>query len=88
MVSESYWNRLTEAEKVEYQRLSKRFVRAVLKSDTRDGDDFINTYRVHSKDGVYFLAKEGSSSAFAGIRSTSKAVIETLQADAAQNYGR
>ena len=88
MVSESYWNRLTEGEKDEYNKLSERFVRAVLKSGTLDGYDFASTYLVQSKDGVFFLAKEDSSNAFAGITSTSKAVIETLQADAGQNYGR
>lgn len=88
MVSESYWNRLTEDEKKEYQKHSSRFISAVKKSDAFDGYDFSTKYLVQSENGVYFLAKKGSSDAFAGITSTSKRVIETLQADAGQNYGR
>lgn len=88
MVSVSYWERLTDEEKSEYKKHSAKFVRAVQKSDANDGYDFTLMYPVQSKDGVYFMAKEGSSEPFAGITSSSKKVIETLQADAGQNYGR
>jgi hypothetical protein len=45
-------------------------------------------YPIQSKGGVFFMAKEDSAEPFAGITSVSKKVIETLQADAGQNYGR
>ncbi len=88
MVSVSYWERLSAEEKSEYQKYSSNFIRAVQKSDARDGYDFTLLYPVQSKNGLYFMAKEGSSEPFAGITSSSKRLIETLQADAGQNYGR
>lgn len=88
MVSVTYWERLSEDGKTEYKRYSGKFLRAVQKSDARDGYDFTLMYPIQSKDGVYFMAKEGSSDPFAGITSTSKKIIETLQADAGQSYGR
>jgi len=88
MVADSYWNRLTDAEKREYQKYSDHFIREVLKSDAVDGYDFTIKYLVQSRHGVYFMAKEGSTTPFAGVTSTSRRVIETLQADAGQNYGR
>lgn len=88
MVSVSYWDRLSEEEKAEYKLYSSKFVKAVQKSDARDGYEFTLMYPIQSKDGVFFMAKEGATEPFAGITSSSKKVIETLQADAGQNYGR
>ncbi len=88
MVSTSYWNRFSEEEKAEYKEFSARFIKAVMNSDARDGFDFCEKYKVKSKNGLYFLSKEDSEIIFADITSKSRLVIETLQADAGQNYGR
>ena len=88
MVSVSYWDRLSEEEKAEYKLHSSKFVKAVQKSDARDGYEFTLMYPIQSKGGVFFMAKEDSAEPFAGITSVSKKVIETLQADAGKNYGR
>lgn len=88
MVSTAYWNKLSEDEKTEYKALSSDFINAVKNSDANDGYEFALMYPVQSKDDVYFMAKEGNDEPFAGITSNSKKVIETLYADASQNYGR
>ncbi len=88
MVSTSYWNRLTEEEKTEYKEYSSRFIKALMNSDARDGFDFCEKYQVKSNDGFYFLSKKDSDVVFADITSKSRLVIETLQADAVQNYDR
>lgn len=88
MVSTSFWNRLSEEEKSEYRGLSSRFIKAVMKSDAKDGFEFCEMYKIKSENGLYFLSKENSNEIFADITSKSRLVIETLQADAGQNYGR
>ena len=88
MVSVSYWQKLTAEEQDEFKKVSSKFIQAVQSSDAYDGYDFFNKYHVQTRNGVYFLAKEGSDEPFAGIVSQSKRLIETLQADAGQNYGR
>ncbi|CAA0097169.1 Uncharacterised protein [BD1-7 clade bacterium] len=88
MVSVENWIRLSDEEKKEYQTLSSGFIEAVQMSGARDGYDFGLMYRIHFKDGVFFLARECSGEPFAGITSCSKKVIETLHNDVVQNYGR
>lgn len=88
MVSISYWERLNALEKDEYKKYSSLFIKTVQNSGTRDGFEFTSLYVIKSQDNIYFLAKEGSCEPFAGITSNSKKVIETLYADAGQNYGR
>ena len=88
MVSISYWEKLTDEEKSEYRKHSSKFIHAVQASEARDGFEFTSMYMMRSKSGTYFMAKVDSDEPFAEIVSKSKRVIETLLADAGQNYGR
>lgn len=88
MVSINYWNKLSEEEKIEFKTYSSQYIRAVNESEARDGYEFLLLYSVQSKNGFYFIAKENTDEPLAGITSKSKKVIETLYADAGQNYGR
>jgi len=88
MVSVYYWEKLSDSEKTEYKKYTANFIKAVQNSDAYDGYDFCNKYLVQHEDGQYFLGKKGSNEPFAGIVSSSKLLIETLWADAGQNYGR
>lgn len=88
MVSISYWERLNSLEKDEYKKHSSLFIKAVQNSGTRDGFEFTSLYAIKSQDNIYYIAKEDSCVPFAGITSKRKKVIETLYADAGQNYGR
>ncbi len=86
MVDQGSWNRLSLEEQNEYQHYSGQFIEAVFASGTADGIDFSQKYKVASEGDFFFLTN--GSSAFAGIKSQSRRVFETLLADAAQNYGR
>ncbi len=88
MVDTGTFNKLSANEQSEYQRYSSRFVRAVLKSDALDGYDFEQKYIPQNKDGIWFLSKFENGDPFAGIKVSSKKVIEALLTDAVQNYGR
>lgn len=88
MVDTGTFNRLSANDQSEYQRYSSRFIKSVLKSDALDGFDFEQKYRVQEKEGKFFLAKSQTDSPFAGIESSSRAVIEALLCNAVQNYGR
>lgn len=88
MVDTGTFNRLSANDQSEYQRYSSRFVKSVLKSDAFDGFDFEQKYPIYEKEGLFFLAKTETDAPFAGIKSSSKAVIEALLCDAVQNYGR
>ncbi|GAA5441887.1 hypothetical protein Misp06_00048 [Microbulbifer sp. NBRC 101763] len=88
MVDVGTFNRLSPDEQSEYQRHADKFVRAVLKSGTQDSYDFEEKYPIQNINGMWCLAKSGSTEAFAGIKSSSKAVIEALLTGAVQNYGR
>jgi hypothetical protein len=80
------WEHLSKSEQSEYQSLSGSFIKAVLSSDTFDGWDFSQKYKVVSGGEYFFLTN--NSEAFAGIKSRSIKVIDALLADAIQNYGR
>ena len=86
MVDLGTWDRLSKPEQNEYQSLSGGFIKAVLSSNTSDGWDFSQKYRIAS-DGEYFFLTNGSEP-FDGIKSRSIKVIDALLADAIQNYGR
>jgi len=86
VVDLSTWERLSTSEQNEYQSLSGKFIKAVLSSDTFDGWDFSEKYKV-ANDGEYFFLTNDSEP-FAGIKSRSLRVIDALLADAIQNHGR
>jgi len=88
VVDVATFNRLSSEEQNEYQQHAGKFVRAVLKSGAQDGYDFEEKYPIQNINGKWCLAKLGSTNAFSGIKSNSKAVIEALLTDAVQNYGR
>ena len=88
MVDNGTWNRLSEAERREFNSYSKRFISAVQKSGTFDGWAFGQEYGVREDSGVYYLARSDDRQPFAGITSKSRAVIDALLTDAVQNYGR
>ncbi len=88
MVDTGTFDRMSASEQNEYQMYSSKFVSAVLKSCTLDGYDFERKYSIENIEGSWFLAKPGSAEPFAGIKVSSKAVIEALLTDAVQNYGR
>jgi hypothetical protein len=88
MVDTGTFNRLSADEQNEYQRYSSKFVRAVLKSGTYDGYDFEQKYLTQNKGEIWFLSTSADGEPFAGIKVSSKKVIETLLSDAVQNFGR
>lgn len=88
MVDEGTWKRLSPAEQSEFSSYQKRFMKAVQSSGAFDGWDFGQTYQVAKSDGWFFLSTAPDESPFAGISSRSKAVVDALLTDAAQNYGR
>jgi len=88
MVDTTTFNKLSANEQNEYKLNSSSFVRAVLKSDAYDGYDFELKYVPQNLNGVWFLSKSKNGEPFAGIKVSSKKVIEALLTDAVQNYGR
>lgn len=88
MVSGVYMDKLTPEERDEYRSYRGRFISAVQSAGLVDGFDFAEKYRVCDNGSSFYVARPGSAEPLGGVRSTSKGVMETLFANAAQNYGR
>jgi hypothetical protein len=82
MVDTGTFNRLSADEQNEYHRYSSKFIRAVLKTDANDVYDFEQKYLPQNKGGTWFLSKSVNGDPLAGIKVSSKKVIESLLTDA------
>jgi L-rhamnose mutarotase len=83
MVGINTWNKLKPAEQEEYGSYHKKFVEAVC-ADPKALD-----YEIYQDNNhFFFIAQLETAPPYGGIKSKNRAVIETLLADAWQNYNR
>lgn len=88
MVSESYWERLSNKEREEFRKISRDLPYIAQSAGVRDGYEFSMKYSVGFDGEEYFIERDGDGVALANLRSSSKKVMETLIAEICQNYGR
>ncbi|MBT7951701.1 MAG: hypothetical protein HN764_08760 [Gammaproteobacteria bacterium] len=86
MVDLVSFDRLSNREKNEFKNLAKEFRETVKDSSVTDGVEFKEKFRVKNDSDHYFMISPESKIPFAGIKSKSKKVIETLLLEAYQNY--
>jgi hypothetical protein len=86
MVDLVSFNRLSNREKNEFKSYSSKFRETVKESNVTDGIEFNQKIRIEDDSDFYFMISPESKRPFAGIKSKSKMVIETLLLEAYQNY--
>ena len=86
MVDLVSFNRLSNREKNEFVKYSNKFRENVKKLNMADGIEFKERFFVKNDSKFYFIMNHESKTPFAGIKSRSKKVIETLLLEVYQNY--